>query len=177
MSQEHPKSQSANLEGLLSPLRVAIRLETEGKRFFSELGARVTGKSAKQTFEFLAGEEDKHIRRIGEFYHALEQSAGARIPEIAESDIHERLARFNDALASLKDEVGSSLSDVEAYRTALKFENGAEEFYLKQIAENDDPHLCQFYSWLVGEEAMHARVLNSCIQFAENPTAWFKNRE
>lgn len=166
-----------HLEDILAPLRVALRLEQEGKQFFAEAASKVTGKAAKQTFEFLAHEEDKHIRRIQEFYSTLEQSGGQDIPESEESDADARLVGFNDRMSALRDEIRPSLSDVDAYRMALKFENGAEDFYAKQVKESSDPRIQRFYVWLINEESMHARVLNSCIKFAEDPAGWFQKRK
>ena len=166
-----------HLENMLAPLRVALHLEQEGKQFFSEAASKVTGKAAKQTFEFLAAEEDKHIRRIQEFYSSLEQSGGQDVPESEESDADARMVGFDDRMAELRDEIRPTLSDVDAYRMALKFENGAEEFYAKQVKDFADPRIQRFYIWLINEESMHARVLNSCIQFAEDPAAWFQKRK
>ncbi len=166
----------SRLESVLGPLRVALRLEQEGKQFFAEAASTVTGKAARQTFEFLAAEEDKHIRRIQEFYQTLEQSEGKEVPESDESDADARMVGFDNRMAELRDEIRPTLSDVDAYRTALKFENGAEEFYAQQVAESSDPRIQRFYVWLINEESMHARVLNSCIQFAEDPAGWFRLR-
>ncbi len=164
------------MESVLAPLRIALRLEQEGKQFFSEAAGTVTGKAARQTFEFLAAEEDKHVRRIQHFYETLEQSEGRDVPESEESDADARMIGFDSQMAQLRDEIRPTLSDVDAYKMALKFENGAEEFYAKQVSEVADPRIQRFYVWLINEESMHARVLNSCIQFAENPAAWFQQR-
>ncbi|MFZ1685655.1 MAG: ferritin family protein [Candidatus Zixiibacteriota bacterium] len=166
-----------NLAGLLEPLSIALRLEEEGKRFFVDAAARVTSKSAKQTFEFLAAEEDKHIQRIREIYRSLEDSGGAVVPETEASDADSRLTAFNDRMAHLRDEINPTISDLEAYKTALKFENGAEEFYARQVAESSNPRIKEFYTWLINEEAMHARVLRSCVLFVEDPANWFKDRQ
>lgn len=165
------------LDELLDPLKVALQLEQEGKRFFSEAAATVTGKAARQTFEFLAAEEDKHIRRIEEFYQSLEESEGENAPDTEESDADRRLVAFNDRLAELRNEIKPTISDIEAYKTALKFENGAEDFYAEQVARSSNPKIRKFYTWLIHEESMHAKILNSCVQFAENPAAWFSDRE
>lgn len=165
------------LDALLEPLKVALQLEQEGKRFFAEAAATVTGKAAKQTFEFLAAEEDKHIRRIQEFYQSLEESDGENALDTEDSDADQRLVAFNDRMAELRNEIKPTLSDIEAYKTALKFENGAEDFYAEQVAQSSNPKIKKFYAWLIHEESMHAKVLNSCVHFAENPAAWFTNRD
>ena len=170
-------SNKNNLNDLLEPLRVALQLENEGREFFLEAARKVSGKTAHQTFEFLAAEEEKHIRRIGEFYRSLEVTDGTVVPETAKSDADVRLVEFNNRLAELQNEIRPTLSDIEAYRTALKFENGAEEFYARQIKESDDPNIRKFYQWLIDEEAMHAKVILSCIRFAEDPAGWFKAQQ
>jgi rubrerythrin len=164
------------LADMLEPLKVALRLEQEGKRFFSEAAATVKGKAARQTFEFLAAEEDKHIRRIEELYRSLEESEGNAALDTEDSDAELRFVAFNDRLAELRNEIKPTISDIEAYQTALKFENGAEDFYSEQVAKSTDPKIRKFYSWLIHEESMHAKVLNSCLRFAEDPATWFQER-
>jgi rubrerythrin len=68
------------------------------------------------------------------------------------------------------------MSDIEAYQFALKFENGAEDYYRQKIAETENANVQRFYRWLIGEEEMHSRLLASCLEFAEDPAAWFQRR-
>ncbi|MDZ4723338.1 MAG: ferritin family protein [candidate division Zixibacteria bacterium] len=160
----------------LEPLRVALKLEQEGKKFFLESATKFKSRLARRTFEFLAAEEDKHIKRIEEFYHSIESSGQTGLLKIEESTAHLRLAEFNDRLAELRDEIKPSASDVEAYQYALKFENGAEEFYEKFMNESDDPNIKRFYRWLIQEEEMHSKLIHSCMKFADDPAGWFKER-
>jgi rubrerythrin len=162
--------------GLLEPLKIALKLEREGRRFFSEAASTVTGSVARHTFLFLAAEEGRHIERIKEFYHSIEKSGESNLPMVKASRAARRLEEFNDRMAELKDEIHSSLRDIEAYRTALKFENGAEAFYAQQAERAQDPRVRQFYRWLILEEGIHSRVLQSCIKFAEDPAGWFRDR-
>ncbi|MCM2270928.1 MAG: ferritin family protein [candidate division Zixibacteria bacterium] len=169
-------TENKHLADMLEPLKVALRLEQEGKRFFADAAATVNGKAAKQTFEFLAAEEDKHIRRIEELYQALEESDGLEALDTEDSDAESRFIAFNDRMAELRNEIKPTISDIEAYKTALKFENGAEDFYAEQVAKSHNPKIKKFYTWLIHEESMHAKVLKSCLRFAEDPASWFQER-
>lgn len=162
-------------DDILEPFRIARRLEEEGKAFFEEAARKAQSPLVRQTFEFLAKEEIRHIEKINGMYQSLEESGGTEAPETEDSDAEVKLRAFNDRLAGLKDEIQPSLSDVEAYHVALRFENGAEEFYEEKMNEADDPKIKRFYKWLIDEETMHARLLRSCLAFAEDPTSWFKN--
>lgn len=167
---------SSHIEQLLEPLRVALKLEEEGRKFFADCAQTVQGKVARQTFAFLAEEEVRHIERIKQFYKSLEKSGNPSDEDVPVSNAEQRMTEFNDWLAGLKGEVDPMLSDVEAYRTALKFENGAEEFYAKQANDSAHPLVKKFYRWLIHEEEMHGRVINSCLKFAQDPAAWFQAR-
>lgn len=161
----------------LEPLAVALNLEREGKRFFLESAARFKGKLARQTFEFLANEEDKHIRRIEEFYRSIEQSGLTDQVAIERSTAMERLTAFQDELARLRDEIRPDATDIDAYNYALKFENGAEAFYEKTMNESADPNIRKFYGWLIAEEEMHSKLITSCLKFAQSPESWFAERK
>ena len=161
---------------LLEPLRTALQMETEGRQLFLEAARRASGRHARQTFEFLAAEEERHIERIRHFYSSIEDKGSAAAAEIPPSDPGKRLLEFNDQLAELRDDLKPTQSDIEAFRFALRFENGAEEFYRKQIDTTPSDRARDFYQWLVGEEEIHGQVLSSCLAFAEDPAAWFRKR-
>jgi rubrerythrin len=161
---------------ILEPLKVALALEEEGRKFFAEAAARVRNAHARQTLEFLAGEETKHIERIKEFYRSIE--SGTQAPEIVSAEpIAQRVKAFNDHLATLRAEINASASDVEAYTMAVKFENGAADFYREQKEASSEPPVRAFYQWLIDEESLHSEVLSSCLLFIQDPTRWFQQRQ
>ncbi len=170
-------SKHNKIEDILEPLKIAHHLEQEGHQFFLDSAKNAKSKLVRQTFEFLAHEEDKHLAKITEFYRSLELSGGDDLPDIEESQAEKRLELFNDKLAELKESISPDASDIEAYEIALKFENGAEELYDKMYLESKNPKIKNFYKWLIDEEKMHARLLESCLVFAQDPTAWFKKRK
>jgi rubrerythrin len=170
-------NETPNKDDLLEPLKVALKLEQEGKRLFTEAARRVTGTHARQTFEFLQAEEDRHIDRIRKHFESIEQSGTISDIDLDETEAERKLSHFNRELARLRHEIRPSTSDIEAYRFALEFENGAEEFYERKLQETDDPKVVRFYRWLIREERMHSRLLQSCLRFAEDPAGWFKDHE
>ncbi len=159
---------------LAEPLLTALELERKGMAFFRKAAAKTSGELARKTFEFLADEEAKHIERITSFYKTLTDEGLKNLPETFPSDTDKRLSEFNQKLAELGKSISATTSDVEAYRTALAFEDGAEEFYTEQAGKAEAAQVQAFYRWLVEEEKMHGLVIKSCIEFASDPEAWFK---
>ncbi len=165
-------------EQLLEPLRIALKLEHEGRQFFLEAAEKTNSDLARQTFEFLAKEEDKHIEKIERFYQSLELEGDSdQLPEVEESTAEDRLAEFNNKLSQIRETYKSTDSDIEAYKMALEFENGAEDFYEQKMLESSNPRIKKMYQWLIDEEKMHGRLLKSCLLFAEDPAEWFKTRK
>ena len=162
---------------LLEPLIVALNLEKEGKQLFLKAAAETDSKLARQTFEFLAKEEDHHIANIEEFYKSLESTIDADIMEVEDSNADEKLELFNKKLESLVDGFSPTKTDVDAYKLALQFENGAEEYYQELYDKATNPKVKKFYKWLIIEETMHSRLINSCLKFVEDPAEWFKSRK
>ena len=162
------------MKDILEPLQFALKLEHEGKKFFLEAAQRSTGTLPRQTFQFLADEEDKHIAHIEAFYRSLVDSDDAAPPTVDDTATDGRFSTFYEGLEELKDSISPDGSDIEAYHTAIKFENGAEEFYAEQAAKTDKPHIRTFYNWLIVEEERHAKLLKNCVDFAADPASWFK---
>ena len=167
---------SSERDILLEPLRIALQLEAEGRQLFLEAARRASGRHAKQTFEFLAAEEERHLQRIRDFYASIEKKGKPDKSYRPDPASGARLTEFNSRLAALRDELKPTPSDIEAFRFAIRFENGAEDFYRRQIESTVDEHVCNFYRWLVAEEEIHAQMLASCLAFAEDPAAWFAKR-
>jgi rubrerythrin len=162
---------------LLETLKIALRMEAEGKKLFVEAAEKATGRHARQTFEFLAAEEDRHMEHIRQFYAALEADGVASVPRDDVPGTDQRLKDFNQQLVVLREDLKPTESDVDAFRFALKFENGAEDFYREQIETSDNESVRAFFAWLVNEEELHGRVLTSCLKFAEDPASWFQERD
>lgn len=161
---------------ILEPLRVALKLEQEGRKFFREAAERCEGDLPRRTFEFLAAEEDKHIEHIEEFFKSLVDSEDAAPPPVNDNETENRFVDFAHRMDQLKEEIKPTASDVEAYQYAIRFENGAEEFYAEQAEKADKPHVKKFYKWLIREEERHAKLLNNCVEFAEDPARWFQRQ-
>lgn len=164
------------IDEILEPLKIALRLEHEGKKFFQDAADRCQGQLPRQTFQFLADEEDKHIEHIENFYRSLVHSADAAPPPVDDVATNERFVSMVRRMEQLRDAIKPTASDVEAYEYAIKFENGAEEFYAEQAAKSDKPHIREFYEWLIREEERHAVFLKDCVRFAQDPAAWFADR-
>ena len=110
-------------------------------------------------------------------YQAIADSGESIDPDADEEESKEKIKKFNERLAELKDSVSASVRDIEAYKTALEMEEDTEQFYRDRIAETDDANIKQIYRYLIAEEEAHSVMLKSCMDFMESPSEWFKDRK
>ncbi len=164
----------ADIHELLEPLKTARRLEEEGRKFFAEAARTTKSRLAQQTFKFLVQEENRHLRTIDAYIANLTASEKLSFPSLTASKVDEVIEDFRALIATLYETYTPDMTDIEAYRMALNFENGAEEFYRKKLRETDHPDVKKLYEWLIAEETMHARLLQACLNFVEDPEGWFK---
>ena len=164
-------------ERILEPFRIALNIEREGKKFLLEAAAKTAHPVAKRPFEDLASEEDIHAAKIQRMYQAIADTGESIDPDADAGEAREKIKQFNERLAELKDSVKATDRDIEAYRTALEMEQDTEEFYIEKMKETDDENIKRIYRYLVAEEAAHTTMLQSCLNFLENPGGWFDKRE
>lgn len=164
-------------EKALEPLRIALQIETEGKKFLLEAAERCERPIAKRTFTYLAEQEDLHYEKIQRMYQAIAETGESIDPEADETEAAQKIRDFNDKLAELRDSVEASADDIEAYKTALEMEEDTEQFYQEKIGETDDENIKQIYRYLIAEEKAHSVMLQSCLNFMEDPSAWFITRK
>ncbi|MGB2600667.1 MAG: ferritin family protein [Candidatus Omnitrophota bacterium] len=141
-------------------VEIGIQIEKNGKEFYNEVAARSKDPKAKKIFEYLAGEEEKHITAF--------QNILASVHEYKPVDAYpgEYFAYMN-ALASEhvftqehtgKDVAQSTESDMEAIELAIKFEKDSIIFYegMKKVVLEREHKVLQD---LIDQEQEHLRKL------------------
>lgn len=162
---------------LLESFKLALKLEQDGKAFFLKAAADTQSRLARQTFQYLASEEDRHIKTIESFIDSLSIPGEELTTEVEDIRADQKLEDFNARLDKMQAEFKPAASDIEAYEYALKFEDGAEDFYQEILNETSHPQVKKFYRWLIAEEKMHSRLLKSCLRFVQDPAGWFSKRK
>src|SRR5512139_1501078 len=100
-------------------LTAAIELEEKGIKFFRESAQKSRDKMAKEVFDFLAGEEIKHIEAIKEFYGNFIAGKQSDVQKLIESmKAPQGSTPIDKLFMGLDKKVPTSGSDLEVYRFA-----------------------------------------------------------
>jgi len=159
-------------------LSAAIEMEEKGFSFFKDTAARAKDQFAKEVFDFLAAEELNHIKAIEKFhadYIAGKSSDPASlIKGMANTAAREAITHLFQQLTANTPVEGT---DIEVYKFAMDFERKGENFYKKAEAEATDSNAKKLYAFLVQEERRHFKIVESCLNYFENPAEFFHQRE
>ncbi|MFH1478302.1 MAG: ferritin family protein [Candidatus Omnitrophota bacterium] len=112
-------------------IEMGINIEKNGRDFYNKVSSSSKNKKAKEIFDFLAKEEEKHIERFEVLLNGVEKYE----PQGAYSgDYFSYIKALSDEHVFTKKDKGSSLaetvsSDIQAIDMAIGFERDSILFY------------------------------------------------
>ncbi|MEE9615004.1 MAG: ferritin family protein [Thermodesulfobacteriota bacterium] len=148
---------------IIDDLRVAVRTEMTGHRFYTAAAEMVENERGKNVFVHLAKEELDHIRAIAAMVHALEEGKGwlgyddaVKTGEgIFEKEGLPIFPEENEMLDKLKLDPG----DLSAVKIAMESEEKAVDAYLEMLKRAETPDEKVFLTNLLEMEKDHLKVL------------------
>ena len=141
-------------------VEIGVQIEKNGKAFYDAVSARSRDPKAKETFKFLAGEEEKHITAFQKLLESVEKYD----PQEAYTDDYHA---YMKALAGDHVFTGKNIgaeaakkanTDKEAIDMAIGFEKDSIVFYLemKQMVLQHDARTIEA---LIAQEQSHLKRL------------------
>lgn len=162
---------------VLEALQAAIKMETDGKKFYLRASAQSSNDAGKKLLKTLAAEEDIHRQNFEAIYEALRNKKGW--PNIAvKPDAGKGLRTvFNEAAGRLGKAAKALASEIGAVQTAMDMENKSYDFYRSQLKAATSDAAKSFYEALSAQEKEHHRLLLDYFEFLKDPAAWFVKAE
>jgi rubrerythrin len=137
-------------------LKEAILLEYKGKALYQSVSEKTDNQSAKELFDMLVNEENKHVEILNK---QLKLVAGGN--DFDASGLDDITPTTADAVLSEKIVKGISGAGYEAavISAALEFEKNAVKYYGQQEAAAKTGDERKLFSWLVKWETEHMTML------------------
>ncbi len=136
-------------------LKGAMLLERRGKAFYEKAARDAERESVRDLFQFLAEEEERHLRALTRAFSQLRESGSiqAHSPgdpgKIAGSILTERI----------KEEISAASYDSAAIYAAMGFEERAMAYYAREAERAQDEEVRRFLLWLSDWERKHLELL------------------
>lgn len=135
-------------------------VERNGHRFYSTMAERASDLLLKELFTMLAQDEVEHLRRLQKLEANYQDGAFADF----EDEFLPYLSQFSTTkifpdAESLEAVLKTDTADIQALDMAIEAELKFAEYFSKAsaLAKTEDGK--EAFTWLAGEEAMHARIL------------------
>jgi rubrerythrin len=144
-------------------VEMAINTERSGQAFYQTASKQAREKSLEELFQYLAGEEEKHLKTFQGFYNTLKKEAETTPYNWEEAKLYlgalvdSRFFTGPDKAINLAKEAKSEL---EAVNSAINFEKDTLLFFYEML-EVIKPQDRDLVKKIIGEEKKHIRRLSS----------------
>lgn len=155
----------------MKSIEIALKMETDAVKFYTEASERVKHPVGKKMFLTIAEDEKNHIRMIEELLKGLELTIREANPIKAVKTIFEELKD------SLMQRVEAQKDELEAFRIAMEMEKEGIEFYKRILNEVNTEKERKLFERLIYEEEQHYRIFSESYSFLSDTGNWFMWKE
>lgn len=161
----------------LEALKVAIKFEKDGRKFFLDASKKTNQKYGKLMFQSIADAELEHIERIREVYDSLTRTG--EWPDRPALFTTKRPLKnvFEEAREKVDQNVKVETDDIEAAAMAREYEEKGFRFY-QDLADRAKALIeRKFYQQLAYEERGHLLIFQDMHEYFIDPVHWFSKKE
>ncbi len=155
---------------------IAIQMETDGVKFYSELADKTLHPMGKAMFRSFVEDEKSHLKRL----RTLLSGHGAKDQTTEKSPVNPRkrlITVFTQMGDEMKKKVNASTNDIGAVKLAMELEEKGMAFYEKAARETQDIMDRDTYRFLADEEKVHFSILKNTLEFLEKTEFWEAENE
>jgi rubrerythrin len=145
---------------LMDVLVQAMRLESDGRKFYETIAAHMTDPEAAAMFTQLAADEVNHYNYIERQYQALEAGKGwATIPEMATVEVIDAVSVVFPPEKQVLAELPANPSEADALLFALGVEDKSFKLHYNSAQIAKDLEAQKLFLQLASAEQTHFNVL------------------
>lgn len=143
-------------------LRNAIQMELEGKDFFERVASGTKHPRARDMFEGLVKQEQRHIEILGREFERLGQGKSWMSLKQADSlpSGLPRISVFKDTKIN-RIRLPESAGELEALKIGIDVEKKSIEYYRSASLKVGNANAKSVFDWLVKEESGHLTILTA----------------
>lgn len=166
------KGNSMEENSTLDILKQAILLEKRGKAFYQNVAERTENRAARDVFEMMAAEEQKHIDTLSEQFKAYRKEKKF-IPGSHDSESSSVASKV--LTEEIKEKISASGFEAAAISAAILMEERAIKLYSESMENTSDPEAKALFEWLTRWEREHLGLLLD-IDKTLKEKIWFDNK-
>jgi len=156
-------------------LESALRNEQEAHDILIHAREAVDNPLARATFDFLAGEELKHMQAIKQFAESLarhEEFDADDLERLTSAEARSHIILIFERFRTSFEAVGASDQPrLEIYEVAMDMERRGHDFYASAARRAADEDARKLYEFLAAEEVKHFEIIQDTHDFLRQPDA------
>lgn len=163
-------------ESLKDIRSIAIQMEMDGIRLYSDLAEKTLHPMGKAMFKSFVEDERMHARRLRALLPSEEEPI--EIKEKEDISPRERLVSvFREMGDEIKKKVTPCTNDIDAVRLAMEIEEKGIKFYEQAGKEAANEREYETFHFLAMEEKTHLNILQNTLEYLENMELWEAEKE
>ncbi len=150
---------------------LAVKMETDGIKFYTKAGRSVKSPSGKIMFRSLASDEENHLRILSAIIKDLFDQ---ELDEAFEGNPVSRVRSvFEKNKVLLEKRLKADPGEAEALDLAMKMEDEGYKLYLGAARKARGSREKALFERLAAEEQQHYRMLENALAFLNDTGNWF----
>jgi len=154
-------------EGKMDALELAMKMEKDAIKFYSEAARKTKYPAGKKMFDTITEDEKRHLEMISQIIKGL---------NVTPKDVSP-MKNVKTVFESMKNEmmkkVEASADELEAFKVAMRMEQEGMEFYKKMLADAKKEKEKALLEKLIQEEQQHYAIFANTYQFLAETGNWF----
>jgi len=151
----------------MNAIDVAIKMETDAIKFYSDAAKITAYPAGKKMFETIAEDEKRHLEIVTKLIEGL---------DIHMEDVHplQKIKTiFEEMKDDMMDKVAATSDELEAFKIAMKMEKEGLDFYSKLADEAETEKEKMLFKKLIKEEQQHYNIFANTYDFLNDTGNWF----
>jgi rubrerythrin len=150
----------------------AMRIETEGIQFYTELSQKTGAREMAGIFGFFAREEQRHY----EIFNAWKNNIKA--PDIDDTNVLGKAGDIFRTLAAQFTTAGvPAINHDDVYKKAMRLEEKSIAYYNDISGRLIDEEQRTMLQLIIHQEQTHVKLINQLMEFQRHPNEWLENAE
>ena len=155
-------------------IKEAIKLEINGRNFFSHAAEVTHNELGKKMFQKLAQEEVKHIEAFSKLFNLVLRGKDWK-KYVRDEELKGKSSLIEELASRMKKSEGKS--EVEALSIGMELEKNAIEFFQKSSEEVDDLAAKEIFARICDEERFHYDLLQAQHDSLTHSGFWLDSAE
>lgn len=151
----------------MDAIEIAIKMETDAIKFYTEAAEKTRNPVGKKMFMTVVEDEKRHLEALSQILKGL---------SITIKDVSP-MKNIKTVFESIKDEmmqrVKATTDELEAFKIAMQMEKEGVEFYKKFASEAKTEKERLLFERLVKEEQEHHNIFSNTYFFLSDTGSWF----